>query len=199
MKTILLFLLACSILLSSNTFHRDRTDENRIPFKVYIKQNGLRQSILKNEVTLNKKPFDIVFVFDKPNAVLVSTSFDKSTYEKALQKEPLSKLPGYEGTGMAESPFNADKEVFIDDSSPSYWHYETSKENRFNKVVKSKDSIICTRTINQLYILGEKESSTLPIEQINKPVYFVFINYTIDPKTYNRTELQREMLKINWK
>jgi hypothetical protein len=199
MKTILLFFFACIFLMSSTTYSSKSTFENYIPFKVYIKQNGLRQSILKNEVTLNKKPFDIVFVFDKPNAVLVSTSFDKSTYVKSLLKEPLSKLPGYEGTGMAESPFNADKEVFIDDSSPSYWHYETSKENRFNKVVKSKDSIICTRTINQLYILGEKESSTLPIEQINKPVYFVFINYTIDPKTYNRTELQREMLKINWK
>jgi hypothetical protein len=187
------------LLFCSATYSTQSNTGKRIPFKVYIEQDGIRIPVANNEVSLNKKPFDIVFVFDKPNAVLVNTSFDKSTYEMALKKEPLSKLPGYAGTGMAEGSFNSEKEVFIDDTCPSYWHYETSKDNRFNKVVKTKDSIICTRTIKQLNVLGEKENTIVPIKQITQPLYFVFVDYESDPKTFERKEIQREMIKINWK
>jgi len=199
MKITLLLLFTCTLLFSSEIFSDHDTSEKRIPFKVYIEQDGIRQTITNNEVTLNKKPFNIVFVFAKPNGVLISTSFNKSTYEKALKNEPLSKLPGYEGTGMAEGLLNADKEVIIDDSSPSYWYYDNDKENRFNKISKTRDSLVCTREIKQLYILDEKDNSTLPVEKITKPLYFVFVDYVSDPKTYERKEFQREMLKINWK
>jgi len=199
MKTTIFTLFACSLLLTSNTFQKNSATEKRVPFKVYIQQDGIRQTITTNEVTLNKKPFNIVFVFAKPNGILISTSFNKSTYEKALKNEPLSKLPGYEGTGMAEGLLNTDKEVIIDDTSPSYWYYDNDKENRFNKISKTRDSLVCTREIKQLYILDGKDNSTLPVEKITKPLYFVFVDYVSDPKTYERKEFQREMLKVNWK
>lgn len=199
MKTTLLFLLACLFLLSSNTPLKNTVNEKRIPFKIYIEQDGIRQTIKNNEITLNKMSFNIVFVLAKPSAVLVSASFDKSTYEKALKNEPLSKLPGYEGTGMAEGLFNSDNELFIDDNAPSYWHYENDKEHRFNKVVKTKDSLVCTREIRQFYVLEGKDNIVVPVKDVNKPLYLVFMDYTTDQKTFERTELQREMIKINWK
>ena len=201
MKTSFLSILACILLFSRAIFSNKnlRAVDKRIPFKIYIEQNGIRQTITNNTVLLDKKSFNLVFVLHKPSAVLVNASFDKTTYERALKKEPLSKLPGYEGTGMAEGLFNTDKELFIDDTAPSYWYYDNDKEHRFNKVVKTKDSLVCTREIKQFYILEEKDNIVLPVEKVSKPLYLVFDDYVTDPKTYERTELQREIIKINWK
>lgn len=199
MKTTLLFLLACTFLLSSNTFYKNHLNEKYSPFKVYIEQDGIRLPITNNEVSLDKKPFRIVFVFDKPNGILISTSFNKATYEMAIKNEPLAKLPGYQGTGMAEYLFNNDKEVLVDDSAPSYWFFDNIKEHRFNTVKTSKDSLVCTREIKQFNIFDEKGNIILPIEKVSKALYFVFIDYISDPQTYKKTELQREMIKINWK
>ncbi len=199
MKRILLFLIANILLFSSATFSENASTKESTPFKVYIEQDGIRLPITNNDVSLNKKQFNIVFVFAKPNGVIISTSFNKTTYEKALKNEPISKLPGFTESGMAEYLLNPDKEVIIDDSAPSYWYYDNDKEHRFNKVAKSRDSLVCTREIKQLYIPGEKEPIILPIEQSNKPLYFVFVDYETNPKTYERKELQREMIKINWK
>ncbi|MGN6646956.1 MAG: hypothetical protein ACTHJT_10550 [Cytophaga sp.] len=199
MKTIVTILLTATFLLSSAICSNQHAAEKRVPFKVYIEQNGIRQPIVNNEVSLEKQPFNIVFVMHKPDGVLISSSFNKTTYEKAVKKEPLSKLPGYENTGMAEGLFNSDNEVIICDDAPSYWFYDNDKEHRFNTVVKSKDSLVCTRTIKQLYLLDEKDQPTITVEKASKPLYFVFVDYVSDPKTYKRTELQREMIKINWK
>jgi hypothetical protein len=198
MKSTLLTLTICVFLFCSATYSTQTSFVKRTPFKVYIEQDGIRLPITNNEVSLNKKQFNIVFVFPKPNGIIISTSFNKTTYEKALKNEPLSKLPGFTESGMAEYLLNPDKEVMIDDTAPSYWYYDNDKEHRFNKVVKSRDSLVCTREIKQLYILGGKEPVIMPIEQVNKPLYFVFVDYESDPKTFERKEIQREMIKINW-
>lgn len=194
MKTFI-YLFTCVTLFSSYIFSEHTSEEKIIPLKVYIEQNGIRQTVTNNEVALDKKPFNIVFVLKKPDGILISSSFDKITYEKALKKEALSNLPCYQNTGMAEGLFNKDNEVMISDEAPSYWFYDNDKEHRFNTVIKSRDSLVCTRTINQVYIIDKEES--LSIEKINNPLYFVFINSS-DPGSSNKTE-EREMIKINWK
>jgi hypothetical protein len=199
MKTTLLNLFTAVFLLSSAIFSNQYAAEKRVPFKVYIEQNGTRLPVTNHEITLEKKPFNIIFVMHKPDGILISSSFNKTTYDKAVKKEPLSKLPGYANTGMAEGLSNTDNEVIICDDAPSYWFYDNDKEHRFNTVIKNKDSLVCTRTIKQLYLLDEKDQPTITVEKISKPLYFVFMDYVSDPKTYERTELQREMIKINWK
>ncbi|WP_018344298.1 hypothetical protein [Cytophaga aurantiaca] len=194
MKIILLPIFACTLLFSSAIFSDQRATEKQVPLKFYIEQNGIRQTITNNEVTLDKKTFNIVFVLKKPDGVLVSSSFNKITYEKALKKEALSKLPCYQNTGMAEGLFNKDNEVMISDEAPSYWFYDTDKEHRFNTIIKSRDSLVCTRTIKQVYIIDKQEP--ILIEKITKPLYFVFINLS-DPNAHEPEE--REMIKINWK
>jgi hypothetical protein len=199
MKPTLFILTICTILFCSTTFSTQLNTGKRIPFKVYIEQDGMRQPLVNNTVSLQKKPFKIVLVLDKSQYINICTSFNKETYSKALANEPYDNLPGFKGGSMAEVDFNPDKQVDIADSGFSTWFYVDDEHHRFNTITKTGDNYVCTREVEQVFFFKGKNIAKIPIKQMNKPIYFVFIDYEYNSKNLQHTIIQREMIKINWK
>ena len=126
------------------------------------------------EFVLQRGPFDLVFEADSAFAILVNASFKPETFMGALSGIPTMDLPGFAETGMAETLFNADRDVIVADSAPSYWYYDAKKDHRFNKVKKRRGRLICTRTIENLYFRETAISGALANAR-HEPLYLVFV------------------------
>lgn len=166
-------------------------------FGVSISQNGETIDIKNNTVTLNDTTFDIVINFSEPMGILVSASFDKSTYEKAKKNKPLNKLDGFTELGMADGLSNPDKEVLISDKAPNYWYFDSASESRFNKTEVHDNGISCTRTIEKVYDVST--GSTISVQDVKKDLFLVFISYKQGENLTDRIEIQRQCIKLVWK
>jgi hypothetical protein len=164
-------------------------------FTFRILQDGIEVPLKKNTVTLSKKPFAIEFSLKSPMGILVSASFDGESYRLAKNKK-IAKIPGFRETGMAEGKFNQDKEIMISDEAPNYWFYDNDETHRFDRVHVKKDSIICTRTIEKLYRVGQK--LTIPLDKVPGDLYLVLLVKQRGKSEDTDTELQRERLVIKW-
>src|SRR4051812_37513445 len=114
---------ACSVLaillFSGNTFKETPY------FAIGIKQNGQEIPITDNRVIINKDAFSILVKFQEAEAVLVNASFEPTSYDQAHKGLVMGDIKGFSQTAMAESHFNPDKDIMINDAAPSYWHYES--------------------------------------------------------------------------
>lgn len=165
-------------------------------FHVFIEQNGKLIEPINGVVNLDKSEFNLVFEFNEPMGLLINGSFKKKTYKLATKGKTKSLLPGFQNTGMAEGLLNPDKEIFLSNDSPNYWFYEDSEKNRFNSIEKVDEKLICKRTIKNLYEVDKKTNTE--IENVNKPLYLVFISYKLGEKFTDEIELKREWIKIKW-
>ena len=168
--------------------------DSKDDFHVTISQDGKEIEIVNHVVHLDKSEFAFVIDLSEPMGLLVNGSFIEHNYQMALNGDEIDKLPGFSESGMAEYRNNVDTEMFIANDAPSYWHYSNDEDNRFDKVEKSGGHIICTRTINNLYLL--KDTSTPSIGEVEEPIYLVFISYEKGEGFYDRIEHKREMIKI---
>lgn len=195
-RTILTFALITMAFMSLK-IPQTKFQDNEQVFSFYVTQNGVRQAINDNAVTLNKGAFDIVIKLSKPMGILVNASFDNKTYSEAVKGTPLDKLEGFKNTGMAEGLLNADKEILVADKSPNYWFYDTDEDNRFNGIEKTNDGIICKRTIENLFLKDKQK--TIKIGKVKKPLYLVLVSSKPGENFTDRIEVQRHYLAINWK
>lgn len=181
------------LLLTNLIFSSIQAQEKEFTVKIF--QNGKSITIKKNTVKLQKKPFDIVFEMSEPMGILVNGSFDSTTFKNAKKGKPKSELLGFSNTGMAEGLLNKEKEIFISNDAPNYWHYKNKKNNRFNAISKIDGKIICTRTIEKIWeVENEKE---ILIENIKDKLYLVFIIYKME--NYEEVEIQRHYIRIKWR
>jgi hypothetical protein len=164
--------------------------------KISIEQNGQKYDINNNTVVLSPSPFDIVFEFSEPMNVLINASFNPKTLKLAADQQPISHLPGFSETGIAEGLFNEDKEIFISENAPNCWFFDDESRHRFNITSQSGSIIIGKRTIENLYNLDEK--SVIKVTENKKTIFLVFIFYKIGIKPADLIELQRYCLKIKW-
>jgi len=165
-------------------------------FRVFIEQNGKLIEPNNGVVTLEKKSFNIVFEFNEPMGLLINGSFKSKTYNLASKGKPMSKLPGFKNTGFAEGLLNPDKDMFVSYEGPSCWFYDDPENNRFNFTEKVNGKIVCKRIIENLFDIDS--NANIKVENVDKPLYLVFISYTNGDSNNDRLELNREWLQINW-
>ena len=185
------------ILILTAFIAKERKKAVKKSFNISIQQHGKSVPVSKNEVMLDRFAFDIVIEFSEPMGVLVNVSFNNKTFMHASQSMPLDELPGFQETGMAEDLLNRNKEIFVCNSAPSYWFYDSDTEHRFNSVKKSNSGIICKRTIQNLYDVDSKINTK--ILDIGKELYLVFISYEPGKEITDRVEVQRQYLTVKWK
>lgn len=189
--------LACvALTFGAATFPAQQKPGTKKAFNVTIEQNGVQQKIAHNSVSLHPGAFDIVIELPEPMGLLVNASLSKKTYQLASQNAPLDQLPGFKETGMAEGLLNSDRDVAISDEAPNYWFYDTDKENRFNSVTKSGNSLICKRTIENIF--EPRTETSTKISDVHKPIYLVFVSYESGEGITDRIEVQRQYIAIKW-
>ena len=162
-------------------------------FSMWIEQDGQTMPLNHGAVTLRKAPFEVVMALSRPMAVHLSASLLPKTLQMAAKGWALSKLPGFENRGMAEVMFNPDNQLLICDDSSSYWFFTNKQTHRFNRVTRSGKQFICRRTVTQLVDIDEQV--TLPVSDINCPIYLVAVHTRPD----DVTEVHRQWLTIEWK
>ncbi|WP_164112414.1 MULTISPECIES: hypothetical protein [Sphingobacterium] len=103
---------------------------------------------------------------------LVGVTTDEYIYKSALGKAD-QEVMWFEETGMAESLFNADKEVFVSDEAPSYWYFTSAEDHRFDLGTGgTTTSWQAFRTVNSFYDMAT--GGSVSVKKIKKPLYFFF-------------------------
>jgi hypothetical protein len=165
-------------------------------FSLRILQDGVEIPVKKDAINLSKKPFVIELELYGPMGILVSASFDETSYKLAKDKK-YGVIPGFHETGMAEDVFNKSKEIMISDQAPNYWFYDSESFNRFDSVQKKEDHLVCTRTVEQLNRVGQ--NLIIPLDKVPGNLYLVFLLKQRGKSEEADKELQRERLMIRWK
>ena|ERR1051326_2613193 len=172
------------------------TEPVKRSFTYRILQDGVEVPLKKNSVTLRKKPFVIEFTIPGPLAIFVNASLSDKSYRIAKTKKPYTAIPGFTETGMAESNFNSEKEIMLNDAAPNYWFYENENQHRFDNVKPGTGNFVCSRTVEKFYDVGQKK--TLKLEQMTGPLYLIFLVKQAGKSQEDEKQLQRECLKIKW-
>ncbi|MBD81430.1 MAG: hypothetical protein CL840_21105 [Crocinitomicaceae bacterium] len=185
-----LFLLFSVIFLTGNLILGQNSNE----FTVEVFQKNKKVEVNNHTVNIKSQKFDIVFSFSKPTSLLISATFDSTTYSQAINNKEITELKGFKQSGMAEGMKNSELNILLNHSAPSAWYYDDEEENRFNLTEKKNGRIKCTRTIKTLYDVNKKQK--LKMANVKMPIFMVFISYRYDEQK-GRVELYREILKIN--
>lgn len=188
-----LFMIA--LLLFSWSANAQKSDTSKT-FSVTIEQNGHPLEIKEHTVVLDPGSFDIVFDLSEPMGVLVNASTRNESYKAAKTGKALKEIRGFQETGMAETLFNEDRELWIADDAPSYWFYSSDDEHRFNEVSKSGDHYIVRRTIEQFYDVASGER--IDLFQSGAPLYLVFMSSKKGATVMDQIEVQRAFLLLKW-
>jgi hypothetical protein len=191
MKNLLYLTATLTVFLFSGT-----TFKEPVYFNIGIKQNGQEIPVTDHRVIINKDAFSILLKFQEAQAVLVNASFESESYDEAHKGTPMGKIKGFNQTAMAESHFNPDKDIMINDVAPCYWHYESKEAHRFSLVKKVKDEMVCERIIEKFSVIkpGEHDAHKIADAKYDK-LYLVFISYEASKKGV-KTETHRDFLEI---
>ena len=129
---ILLFFFIIGIFAQNNQYDFSEFNNPLTNFIIQIEQYDKLIPIINNTATLKKDEFIIIIIFKEPGAVLLNSSFNPTSYNQAINNEKLDNILGFNQTGIAEYNFNPDNEIFINDITPSYWHFDNLQNHRFN-------------------------------------------------------------------
>jgi hypothetical protein len=189
--TSLLFFISSSFILKNVA----KKEDEHFAFK--IMQDEKEIPIIDHSVTINSKEFELLFEFNQPMSVCVQASFNSINYDLILANTPLEKIPVFDATGMAEGLYNTEKSMFLSEEGFNYWYFDNKNENRFNKIEQNKNTLFCTRTIDNLYDV-EKDKK-IKLKSNKSTLYLIFINYKYNKDFTEKNEIQRDYLKINFK
>ena len=172
------------------------TDLPTKTFLIYVEKDQEIIEEANDVISLEPDAFNFVFEFSRPMGVLVHASFDQKTLKLAKKNKPFNKLPGFRQTGMADVMANPEKQVLLSEEAPNYWFYQSDSEHRFDKVLRSGNRIRCIRTIER--ILDTDAQASIEVEELSRPLHFVFISYERVENSLEVIEIQREFVTIKW-
>ncbi|MFN8287913.1 MAG: hypothetical protein U0V74_14245 [Chitinophagales bacterium] len=167
-------------------------------FGIYLEQNGKRYDIVKNEVTLQSAPFDLVLFFPSPMGVFINASLEPFTYGPVTKKKSNKKkedLIGFATTGLTEAAFNRDSTITISDNAPNYWYYDSLTSHSFNKVIQTDSGFVCKRHLKTLSFISDKKQEII---EGNMPALYLVLISTMFTKDRREIELMRAAVKINF-
>ena len=190
MKTNLYILLALLAFISLSSFTQTKKDK----FRVEIWQDGKLLANNNGVVQLAKKEFQIKVHLFEQEGVYVSSSYGNSYYG-LKETDEVPDLQEIGARTFAESTFNEDKDLILDNEGVSYWFYKPKQDwHRFDKDISIEGkTVIGTKTIQHLFILENR--SNVNIEDVQKPLKLFFVATT---KGRKNKELQRLKLQIQW-
>lgn len=190
MKTNINLLLALLAFISLSSFTQTKKDK----FRVEIWQDSKLLANNNGVVQLAKKEFQIKVHLFEQEGVYVSSSYGNSYYG-LKETEEVPDLQEIGARTFAESTFNEDKDLILDNEGVSYWFYKPKQDwHRFDKDISIEGkTVIGTKTIQHLFILENR--SNVNIEDVQKPLKLFFVATTKGRKI---KELQRLNLQIQW-
>ncbi len=183
----LLFLLICPVIFGQNSNISDNFES------VIITQNGKKIKQKNDTYIINREKFEIVFTFKEPISFLINGWITSESYDVFYNETDLDEIIGFYHTGMAEGLNNDSMKITLFQDGPNSWFYSDKINNRFDKNVISDQRIICTRTIENITILGD---GTMAIEDTSfNELFLCILEYNYDNGT-GRNELSRKRIKI---
>ncbi|MDQ7825330.1 MAG: hypothetical protein RDV48_21190 [Candidatus Eremiobacteraeota bacterium] len=189
-----IFLAFCAVLLASPSFAGKKT------FSIRLEQRGAPVPIVSHEALLEREPFTIVMIFQRPMVpeVLVNASYTGESFEIAKTGYPLDKIPGFQETGMADYWLNPLEELMVSKTAPNVWYYESPCEHRYNLIKEQDGKWECTRNIAALM---DRDGTRLyeKIEKSDiKELYIVFVSAEWTKDFSAQRENHREWVKITF-
>lgn len=165
---------------------------------IEIIQNGELIPLKKNVVELEKKEFQIRVTLNNQKGVFMIPSFN-SDYFDLKPKEEIKDYKWLNQKTVAETKFNADQELIIENETVCYLFYdETLDWHRFDKgPIINEKTVIGTKTIKQIFNNHTKEVT--PIEHVDKDIYLFFVATEEWGKGETPKELGRFKIQIKWK
>lgn len=150
--------------------------------EVNIVQDGKVIEATNDVFRLNPKTFSFQIRATGVEGFLIGVTADEDIYRSALGDADLEVM-WFDETGMAESFFNGDKEVFVNDEAPSYWYFSSTKDHRFDLGANGNaDSWQAFRTVKSFYFMNTEK--TVSVSKMTKPLYFFFYLPVYD-ESYN--------------
>lgn len=190
MKTKFLWIIALTLYVSLGSFTQSKKEK----FSIEIWQDGKLVAIKDGIVVLQKKEFQIKVHLIDQEGVYLSSSFGNSYYG-LKETEEVPDLQEIGARSFAESTFNEDKDLIIDNEGVSYMFYKPKQDwHRFDKDISIEGkTVIGTKTIQHLFILENR--SNVNIEDVQKPLKLFFVATTKGRKI---KELQRLKIQVRW-
>ena len=151
-------------------------------------------------ITLQQKTFKLQVLLQHVKGVYVFASFNDSLFHLPAGQA----VPGFlnlPDQAMAEEQYNKEKELLVTDDGWSYWFYDPGLHwHRFNKKITFLDSgrVVGTRTVKQLYLVGDQRS--VKLKENSRPLYLFFVAAGEEDKNGRPLgELMRMKIKIDWR
>ena len=183
--------------------HNEFVPSEPTPFAFGIQQGGKKIPVVNHEVTLEKKPFKMVFYFDKLPVMLVQASLGPNAVQMAKAGVRMDKIIDFPSQ-ISENFQNPEELLYVySDNFQRYhnWAYLGEESHRYDqngitKVSPGKGGgFLCTRTVSGLCIDGRDEKIQ------NCPsiaLYLVFFTAKRDEKN-QLVETRRDWVVIKFK
>lgn len=164
---------------------------------VRIIQDGKVVSPKNDLYMLSPKAFSFQIRSVGIEGFLVGVTKDEDIYRSAVGEADLEVM-WFDESGMAESLFNIDKEVFVCDEAPSYWYFTSTEDHRFDLGAQGTvDSWQAFRSIHSFYDMTTEES--ISVKNMKEPICFFFYLPIYD-KDYNLVDKKCLFkARLNWK
>ncbi len=164
-------------------------------WRVEVQQDGRTIPIKDHTVTVQRKPFDLVFYLPDKTIVLVRAASQPALFDLAKSGKPLGKIFNPSQTGAA-SALNKDEDIFMDDPTlQGGWDYDSSeKDHSFNEVTPAPGGLFkCRRRISNVFSTGDP----VPLGKTDfAAMYLVFLTGRSAADHLSSVEEQRDYLKI---
>ena len=165
-------------------------------FQVRIEQDGVQMEIRAHTVALEKRRFTLVLLYAQPMGVLVNFSVKPTLLGGMKKGKTVEEIVGDPGRfmGMAETSFNPEEGIFLDEIAPHYLYVDES-DHRFSEVIVGDDHLECRRAISKAQYVAS-HGPAFPIEQLDSDVLYLAFVYSVWGENWESITKQQDYLKI---
>ena len=168
---------------------------------VYVEQDGQRYLLNNNTVQLKRKPFTLIFVFNRPeevSGIYMNTSFRPEPYYMLLPSQEIPDFPYLPQKVLSEYKFNPHKELKVHSEFFQYLGYNPRRNwNKFDKVEQKDGKIYAFRRVENLDLVEERRR--IPVSANRKDLYLFFtVIHKTDDAMHPLEEWQRFKAKLKF-
>jgi len=192
--------LITSVFILNSGCSTDKNIKNELAdtIDLSIEQSGRNINIIDDIAEIRRTKFLITFKFSQPDSILINASFLSETYNNAKAGLPLNELTGFKETGIAEELFNKESIIYLSNNSPNFWYYSDDTDHRFNNILKTGNSYLCTREVSGLIDL-DTSVERIDISKIRQnEIYLVVIKSEWNRDYTSMIEKNRKIIKLKF-
>ncbi len=161
-------------------------------FDVKLFQHGKEVEILNNVAVLSKEEFTIMLVTQNLVGVYSRISLENESNTMNLGQNAI--IESLSSRVMAETAFNADKEVMISDDSFCYWFLDPAVGwHRLNRAFEIDNKKILEKDVVQLWLSNEEK--VVNLKDLNQNMSLVFF---AAQESSNKI-IQSNTVEIQWR